>query len=51
MYRLSSPVYEERLDVIGFPTMRDGRIDSDGGRKRGERAGDMRSADAEVTNC
>ena len=45
VYRLSSPVYEERLGIVDFPIVRVGRIDSDGMRARGERAGDARSAD------
>ena len=38
-------MYDERLGIVGFPTTREGGVDSDDARARGERAGDVRSAD------
>lgn len=45
VYRLSSPVYEERLGIVDFPTVRGGGDDSDEMQARGETAGDVRSVD------
>jgi hypothetical protein len=52
VYRLSSPVYEERLVVMGLAIVRvGGGIDSDEPRERGVRAWDMKSVVEGAKNC